>query len=109
MTAHLAEISTQVAAGAHAVLILDGAGWHQSGGRLRLPQNISLLALPPYCPELIPVENVWEFLRGNHLSNRVFGTYDAILDACCNAWNAFIADPERIRSVAARKWAQVNL
>jgi hypothetical protein len=44
----------------------------------------------------------------NHLSNRVFDTYDAILDACCNAWDAFIADPERIRSVTAREWAQVN-
>ena len=109
MTAHLAEISTQVAAGAHAVLILDGAGWHQSGGRLRLPQNISLLALPPYCPELNPVENVREFLRGNHRRFGVFDTYDAILDACCDAWNAFIADPERIRSVTAREWTQVNL
>ncbi len=100
MNAHLAEISTQVAA---------GAGGHQSGGRLRLPENISLLALPPYCPELNPVENVREFLRANHLSNRVFDTREAILDACCNAWNAFIADPERIRSVTAREWAQVNL
>jgi transposase len=108
MNAHLAEISTQVAAGAHAVLILDGAGWHQSGGRLRRPDNISLLALPPYCPELNPVENIWEFLRGNYLSNRIFDTYEAILDACCDAWNALIADPERIRSVTAREWAQVN-
>jgi transposase InsO family protein len=72
-------------------------------------QHQSLLALPPYCPELNPVENIWEFLRGNYLSNRVFDTYDAILDACCQAWNAFIADPERIRSVTAREWAQVNL
>ncbi len=109
MTAHLAEISTQVAAGAHAVLILDGAGWHQSGGRLRVPNNISLLPLPPYCPELNPAENVWEFLRANYLSNRVFDTYEAILDACCDAWNAFIADPDRIRSVTAREWAQVKL
>ena len=109
MNAHLAEISSQIAAGAHAVLILDGAGWHQSGGRLRLPDNISLLPLPPYCPELNPVENVWQFLRANHLSNRVFDTYGAILDACCDAWNAFIADPERLRSVTARQWTQVNL
>lgn len=109
MTAHLAEISTQVAAGAHAVLILDGAGWHQSGGRLRVPNNISLLPLPPYCPELNPAENVWEFLRANYLSNRLFDTYEAILDACCDAWNAFIADPDRIRSVTAREWTQVNL
>jgi len=48
MNKHLAEISTQVAAGAHAVILLDGAGWHQTGGKLRLPQNISLLKLPPY-------------------------------------------------------------
>jgi len=47
MNAHLAEISTQLAAGAHAILVLDGAGWHQSGGRLPLPNNISLLKLPP--------------------------------------------------------------
>ena len=109
MNAHLTEISTQVAAGAHAVLVLDGAGWHQSGGRLRLPNNISLLKLPPYCPELNPVENIWEFLRGNQLSNRVYDTYEAILDACCDAWNAFIADPQRIRSVTERQWAQVKI
>ena len=109
MNAHLAEISTQVAPDAHAVLVLDGAGWHQAGGRLRLPSNISLLALPPYCPELNPVENIWQFLRANHFSNRVFDTYDAILDACCNAWNAFIADPKRIQSVTAREWAQVKI
>jgi len=93
---------------AHAVLILDGAGWHQSGSRLRVPDNISLLGLPPYCPELNPVENVWEFLRGNYLGNRVFDTYEAILDACCNAWNAFLSDAQRIRSVTSRHWAQVN-
>ena len=118
MNAHLAEISTQVAVGAHAVLVLDGPtgqarglkahGWHQSGGRLQLPGNISLLPLPPYCPELNPIENVWEFLRGNQLSNRIYDTYEAILDACCDAWNAFIADPDRIRSVTERKWPQVN-
>ena len=67
MNAHLAEISTQVAAGAHAVLMVDGAGWHQEGGRLRVPKNISLLPLPRYSPELNPMENVWEYLRANKL------------------------------------------
>jgi DDE superfamily endonuclease len=107
MNQHLAEISSQVAANAHAVVLVDGAGWHQTGGRLRVPQNISLLKLPPYSPELNPVENVWQFLRQNYLSNRVFDTYPAILDACCDAWNAFLAVPERVRSVTARSWAQV--
>ena len=57
MNLHLAEISRHVAPGAHAVMLLDGAGWHQQGGRLVVPDNISLLLLPPYSPELNPVEN----------------------------------------------------
>lgn len=106
MNLHLAEISTQVAPGAHAVVTLDGAGWHQAGGRLVVPENISLLPLPPYSPELNPVENLWQFLRQNHLANRVFDTYTAIVDACCEAWNALTANPDRIRSIATREWAK---
>jgi transposase len=64
MNLHLAEISRTVAPGAHAVLVLDGAGWH-GGKDLAVPDTISLLTLPPYAPELNPVENVWEYLRGN--------------------------------------------
>jgi DDE superfamily endonuclease len=62
MNLHLAEISTQVTPGAHAVVTLDGAGWHQQGDKLKLPDNISLLPLPPYSPELNPQENIWQFL-----------------------------------------------
>ena len=51
-----------------------------------MPENITLLYLPPYSPELSPVENVWAYLRGNKLSNRVFDTCDVIVDACCDAW-----------------------
>lgn len=109
MNLHLAEISTCVAPGAHAVVTLDGAGWHQTGERLRLPDNISLLFLPPYSPELNPQENVWQFLRQNHLANSVYETYDAIVEACCDAWNRLIAQPDQIASIATRHWAtQVN-
>jgi transposase len=72
---------------------------------LRLPPNISLLHLPPYSPELNPVENIWQFLRQNFLSNRVYDNYQAIVDACCAAWNALIDLPERIRSITERSWA----
>ena len=106
MNLHLAEISKRVAPGAHAVLTLDGAGWHQTGGRLRVPANISLLLLPPYSPELNPQENVWQYLRQNYLANRVFDTYDAIVDACCEAWNKLAEQPGRITSIATRDWAQ---
>ncbi len=106
MNLHLQQISSQVSQGAFAVLTLDGAGWHRIGKRLVLPDNVGLLHLPPYSPELNPVENIWEFLRQNELSNRVFETYEAIVDACCVAWNKLIAAPERIRSIAMRDYAK---
>ena len=73
-----------------------------------MPHNISLLHLPPYSPELNPVENVWQFLRQNHLSNRVFDGYVAIVDACCDACNALATEQGRIQSIATRPWAKVN-
>ncbi len=106
MNLHLAEISRCVAPGAHAVVTLDGAGWHPLGGRLQLPHNLSLLSLPRYSPELNPVKNIWQFLRQNHLANRVFETYDVIVDACCEACNAFTAAAERIRSITEQSWAK---
>jgi transposase len=95
MNAHLAEIARTVAPGAHAVIVLDGAGWH-GGKDLVVPDAISLLTLPPYAPELNPVENVWQYLRANWLAISVFDGYDAIVTACCAAWNRF-ADARRSR------------
>jgi transposase len=104
MQAHLGEISTAVAPGAHAVLILDQAGWHQSKD-LVVPGNITLLPLPPRSPELNPVENIWQFLRDNWLSNRIFHGYDDIVAHCCEAWNELMDQPWRIRSIGQRAWA----
>ena len=87
MTLHLAEISAAVAPGAHAVLLLDQAGWHGSKA-LVVPGNITLMPLPPKCPELNPIENVWQFMRDNWLSNRVFKSYDDILDHCASPGTA---------------------
>jgi len=109
MNLHLAEISRNVTPGSHAVVLLDGAGWHQTGGKLNVPDNVSLLKLPAYSPELNPVENIWQYLRQNQLSNRVFDSYEAIVEACCEAWNALIAETGRIRSIATRQWASVTL
>ena len=108
MNLHLKEISTQVEPGAGAVLVCDGAGWHQPGERLEVPDNIVLLALPPYSPELNPMENVWAYLRGNKLSGCMWDTYDDIVAACAEAWNWFVEDRERIRTIGTRKWATVN-
>ena len=108
MNLHLAEIAAAVAPGAHAVLLLDQAGWHLSD-KVVVPPNITLVPLPPKCPELNPMENVWEFLRGNKLSALVWDTYDAIVDACVGAWHFLIGNPERIRSIGSRSWACVSL
>jgi hypothetical protein len=74
MNLHLAEIAAAVAPGAHAVLILDQAGWHVSA-KLIVPPNITLVPLPPKCPELNPIENVWQYMRANWLSDRIFDAY----------------------------------
>jgi hypothetical protein len=108
MNEHLKEISTQVHRAAHAVLVLDGAGWHQTGGELSVPNNLTLLHLPPYAPELNPMENVWEYLRANKLCSLVWDTYDAIVEACRKAWEFLVTDPDRIRSIGTREWASVS-
>ncbi|MBB4265043.1 hypothetical protein GGD89_000654 [Roseospira visakhapatnamensis] len=76
---------------------------------MTVPQNISLLILPAYAPELNPVENVWQYLRQNVLAHRVFDGYDQIVDACCDAWNAFVNKPEVVPSITRRQWASVNV
>jgi hypothetical protein len=107
MQYHLDEIARSLAPKAHAVVVLDQAGWHTTG-KLRVPENLSLLPLPPKSPELNPVENIWQFLRQNKLSNRIFGDYEAILTAACDAWNSLLADPARITSIATRQWATIT-
>lgn len=87
----------------HVLMVLDGAGWHQSKA-LAVPENITLAILPPYSPELNPVERVWLYLRERYLSLRLLDTTEAILDACCDAWMRLIAETDRIRSLCAYPW-----
>ena len=104
MQLHINEIALHVAKGAHAVLLLDRAGWHTTGN-LRWPKNITPILLPSRSPELNPVEQVWQFLRANFLSNRVFETYDEIIAAACEAWNRIVELPGTITSIGRRDWA----
>ncbi len=104
MALHLKEISHAVTPGSHAVVLLDQAGWHLSAD-LTVPDNITILPLPAKCPELNPVENIWQFMRDNWLSNRVFTSYDNIVDHCSYAWNKLIDQPWTIMSIGLREWA----
>jgi len=101
---HLAEISKMVRPRRHAVLLLDQAGWHMSG-QVEVPANITLLPLPPKCPELNVMENVWQFMRDNWLSNLVFHDHNDITGHCCFYWNRLIDQPWRITSIGMRDWA----
>jgi len=79
--------------------------WHRSDDSLIVPDNITIVPLPAKCPELNPQENVWQFMRDNWLSNRVFANYDAIVEHCCHAWNKFAAQPWKIISIGYRTGA----
>lgn len=111
MNLHLREIGSQIGVGAHAVVILKpapaqagGAGWHKSQG-LVVPDNITLLPLPPYSPELNPVERIWHYLRSHWLANSVFSSPADIMDACESAWNRFAVNRALVRSLCAVAWA----
>jgi transposase len=83
--------------------MMDQAGWHMAGN-LGVPDNTSIIALPAKCPDLNPVENIWQFMRDNWLSNRVLTSHDNIVDLCCEAWDKLIDQPWHIMTVVHRKW-----
>jgi transposase len=98
MNEYLARFAATLAADEHAVLVLDRAGWHTAKD-LRVPDNLPLVPLPPYSPQLNPVERMWLYLRERYLSHCLLDDYDAIVDALCRAWNALTA--ERLHSLTS--------
>jgi putative transposase len=106
MRHHLDEIASSPAPKAHAIVVPDQAGRHTTG-KLRVPENLSPPPLPPKSPEPNPVETALRFLRQNKLSNRSFGSHEAIVTAACDAWNSLVAGPERIPSIRTRQWATI--
>lgn len=89
----------------HAVLIWDGAGYH-TGGRLEVPTNISLIQLPPYSPELNPIENLWHYLRSHYWSNRSYVDCAALEAAAIHAWKQTGLNPNVIRSVCRTEYLE---
>jgi transposase len=98
MNAFLRILDAERKVGEHFVLIMDQAGWHKSR-TLELPDGITVLLLPPYSPELNPVENLWHYLRSHYLSNKSYADYDALLAAGTEAYRKLT--PDVIRSVCA--------
>lgn len=106
MKLHLQQISKATPEGKHAVVVMDGAGWHTQELADEL-ENLSLIKIPPYSPELNPIEQVWQWLRQNKLANRCFTGYEDIVDSCSDAWNSFIESSNRVTKLCSRDW--INL
>ena len=94
----LQEMSRQIERNVHIVLIWDRAGFH-SPHAVQVPENITLMPLPPYSPELNPTENLWHYLRGHYWSNREYEDWGALNDAVCSAWQETCLNPEKIRTI----------
>lgn len=107
MTLHMEQISKATPEGRHAVVIMDGAGWH-TFDTVQPFNNVTLIKLPPYSPELNPIEQVWSWLRQHHLANKCFSGYNDIVDSCTNAWNDFISDTKRVIKMCTRAWTDVG-
>ena len=89
--------------------MLDQAGYHGAKALAgRIPANLSLLPLPPYSPELNPMELLWEDLRRRDLANRVFADLGEVSDACCRAWTKLVAATARLVPLTDFAWARPN-
>jgi len=103
MQQFLDRFTATIADDEHVVMVLDQAGWHDSRA-LSVPANVTLMALPPYSPELNPVERVWLYLKERFLSHRLHDDYEAIVNAACKAWRRLTAQAGRIKSLRTYPW-----
>lgn len=101
----LEQFSRRLAPDEQAVLVWDGAGFHTSRA-LRVPENITVLKLPAYSPELNPVENLWHYLKSHYWSNRAYADYDHLEQAAIDAWRAAVLDTQLMKSVCAVKYLE---
>ena len=101
----LEQMSRGLPAGVHAVLICDGAGFHTSGD-LEVPSNISVILLPPYSPELNPVENLWHYLRAHHWSNRAYQDYDELESEAAQSLCTVCFDREKLKGICHAEYVR---
>ncbi|QMV35519.1 IS630 family transposase [Vibrio vulnificus] len=107
MVEHLKQRSAVTEKGRHAVVIMDGAGWHTND--IAEPfDNVSIIKLPPYSPELNPIEQVWSWLRQHSLANQSFADYDYIVSKVWRAWNRFLECSARVRQMCSRSWIDLT-
>lgn len=107
VNAFFQQFTQEVDPDVHVVMIWDQAGFHR-GHELRLPENVTVIELPPKSPELNPIENLWHYLRSHHWSNTAHADYDHLRQAACDAWHQSVLTPNVIRSVCRAEYAKVS-
>ena len=95
MNLHLKQISQATEKGRHAVVVMDGAGWHTDDVAGNFG-NVRILKLLPYFPELNLIEQVWSWMRQHCLANQASDDYNDIVDKVCAAWNQFLESSRRV-------------
>ena len=103
----LRQFTAKVSQDVHILLLWDQAGFHMSK-QLKIPKNVTIVPLPPYSPELNPVENLWHYLRSHYWANRIYADYDALRLAAVDAWQRAALDKETVKSVCFAEYAQRN-
>lgn len=104
MRLHLKQISQATPEGRYAAVVVDGASWHGKALENEF-DNLVTIKLPPYSPELNPVEQIWQWLRQHHLANRCFDGFEDIVESCSIAWNHFRESTDRVQQMCTREWA----
>lgn len=102
---YLQQFSNELAVDVHAVLVWDRAGFHESK-ELKVPENVTIIPLPAYSPELNPVENLWHYFRSHYWSNGAYVDYDDLRQAAIKAWQKGAMNPEIVKSVCSAKYAE---
>lgn len=103
----LQQFAAEIPPDAHVVMVWDQAGFH-TGKALRVPANITIVPLPPYSPELNPMENLWHYLRSHHWANRAFKDYAALEAAAMTAWQRSACDTAVIQTVCNAPYARAQ-
>ena len=98
MNVFFEQFAAEVSPDIHVVMVWDQAGYHTSK-KLKVPENVTIVPLPPYSPELNPVENLWHYLRSHYWANRIYADYDALRLAAVEAWQKAALDKEIVKSV----------
>lgn len=101
----LEQFSRTLSADEHAVMVWDGAGFHRAK-HLKVPQNVTLVELPPYSPELNPIENLWHFLKSHHWSNRTYDDFEHLTEAADQAWKKVCLNKETMKTVCHAPYAK---